>query len=53
MINIEHFNWYTTDDFTKAKNHCAAVTSTNLDLYFTKLNYFSKEKMYLMSIILK
>lgn len=46
MINIDHFNWYTTDDFTKAKNHCAAVTSTNLDLYFTKLNYFSKEDVF-------
>lgn len=39
MADIKYYSWMTTDKFIKANNHCAAVTSTNLDIFFTKLNY--------------
>lgn len=45
-IDISHYEWLVTSDFKNAKNHCAATTSTNLDIFFNKINYFSKQDIF-------
>lgn len=41
-LSSNFFDWDVTSKYTKAKNHCAAVTSTNVDKYFCELG---KEKL--------
>lgn len=44
--DIKYYSWLTTGRFNNANNHCAATTSTNLDIFFTKINYFSDEDIF-------
>lgn len=46
QIDIKYYDWITTNQFRNAKNHCASTTSSNLDIFFSKINYFSKEDLF-------
>lgn len=46
QLDIKHFDWMVTNRFKTAKNHCASTTSTNLDIYFSKLNYLDDQDIF-------
>lgn len=45
-VDIKYYSWMTTSQFSSAHNHCAATTSTNIDIFYTRLNYFSHNDIF-------